>query len=411
MKILVTGAGIIYALPVIRMLGRLGHEVTAASSHVRANGFYSRFTKARWVYPEIGGNAGDFENALVTFLKNNPQDFVFPLFEETLPLSRMQARLEGLAKISVGNYSDLLRFHDKSRLHRFAGDCGIPVPKTICLPQTIPEGFPFPAFIKAPQSSGSRGVMEVREAAEIPAARDSLRSRGALPAEVEPLLQEKIDGETISVIAYAWQGRPKGILVYRNIGQYPVRGGIGMIRESVDFPKIVSHTKTLLIQSQWHGPAGFDFVVGRKNDTPYLIDANPRLTPGVTLAARCGLNLPAMMASGCEPTEMGKISIGIRSLSEPVALRWFKEVLPGGSLGLGECLSILGKFPASKSEMFDWGDAPSLRALPAILYDLARSALGKDVRGVDRIRSFQFTDYSAGSPKDLKGALTPFTGH
>jgi hypothetical protein len=52
-RILVTGARTYYSLPVIRWLGRRGCHVTAADSDPHASGFYSRYTRARWIHPRI----------------------------------------------------------------------------------------------------------------------------------------------------------------------------------------------------------------------------------------------------------------------------------------------------------------------------------------------------------------------
>lgn len=400
MRVLVTGAGVIYSLPAVRRLGRLGHRLTVASSHVRANGFYSRFAERRFLYPPIAEEPGAFLDSLETFLSENPHDFCLPLFEETLILAKNRDRFAGLCRFPFGDYERLLQFHDKSRFYEFASSLGLPVPRTLSYSHgNVPRDFHFPAVLKVPQSSGARGVVRVNAASEIAEAWRAMRERHAVPGNVPLLLQEWVNGEPYCVLAYAWEGRPKGILIYKNLGQYPVGGGIGVIRESAKHPEIRRMVETLLAANRWHGVVGFDFLVPRGGGLPWLIDANPRLTPAVTLAMRSGFDILSMMTSAAEPEQVGPLRIGLRSFSEPVALRWIKELLPGGALGFSDFFRMVGPILHSRSETWDWGDAPSLRAIPAIFYDLFRSALGKDVKGVDRIRSFQFSDYATETGK------------
>ncbi|MBL8994018.1 MAG: hypothetical protein JNM63_11805 [Spirochaetia bacterium] len=400
MRLLVTGAGVIYSLPAVRRLGRLGHRLTVASSHVRANGFYSRFTERRFLYPPIAEEPEAFLNSLETFLSENPHDFGLPLFEETLILAKHRDRFKNLCRFPFGSYEDLLRFHDKSRFYRFATGLGLSIPRTLEYSGgAVPKDFHFPALLKVPQSSGTRGVVRVDAEIELAQVWTAMKARHVVPEKVSPLLQEWVDGEPYCALAYAWEGRPKGILIYRNLGQYPVEGGIGMIRESVEHPEIRRIVERLLVSSAWHGVVGFDFLVPRENAIPQLIDANPRLTPAVTLATRAGFDVLSMMTSFSEPEPAGKLRTGLRCFSEPVALRWVKELLPGGALGLGDFFRMIGPILSSRSETWDWGDAPSLRAIPAIFYDLFRSAMGWDVKGVDRIRSYQFSDYGEMIPR------------
>lgn len=399
MRILVTGAGVIYSLPAVRRLGRLGHQLTVASSHLRANGFYSRFAERRWVYPPIAEEPTAFLDSLQKFLTETPHDCCLPLFEETLILAKNRDRFRGLCRFPFGDYERLLQFHDKSRFYEFAAGLGLPVPRTLRYSGILPNDFHFPALLKVPQSSGTRGVVRVNDGSEISQAWSEMKARHSVPENILPLLQEWVDGEPYCALAYAWEGRPKGILIYRNLGQYPVEGGIGVIRESAEHPEIRRMVEQLLVSSGWHGVVGFDFLVTKKNGIPQLIDANPRLTPGVTLATRSGFDILSMMTAKDEPEPVGKLRLGIRCFSEPVALRWFKELRPGGALRVADFLRMVGPILGSRSETWDWGDAPSLRAIPAIFYDLFRSALGWDVKGVERIRSFQFSDYAAENGK------------
>ncbi len=396
-RVLVTGAAIVYALPVIRHLGRLGHTVTVADSHPRASGFYSRYTKSRWIYPRLDAGAEHFGESLAAYLAGHPQDRVVPLFEETIPVARAQERWPDRVHATLGGYRDLLAFHDKAAMYRTAAALGVPVPRTVELMGDAPSDFPYPAMLKIPQSSCGRGVLRVGGPADVARARDWLARDHALPAHVRPLLQEEIDAESLSVLAFAWRGRPKGLLVYRSIGLYPRRGGSGVIRESVRHAEVERHARTLLAGAAWHGPVGFDFLVERGGGRVFLIDANPRLTPGVKLAARCGFDAIAMMTADDEPADAGVVRAGESNVTEPMLVSWLGECLLAGPSAWREAWQLLGRLGRARPDVVDLGDWRSGRAALAALGDLVRSAGSPVPGGLELIRHAQFADYGAPS--------------
>ena len=397
MRVLVTGASIVHALPVIRRLGRLGHEVTVADSHPRASGYYSRYATSRWRYPALSEGPGRFVAALDDYLRQRPHDWVVPLFEETIPLAQAQERAPGTIRAQLGAYSKLMRFHDKAALQQFAAGAGVPMPDTVELGE-VPAAFRFPAMLKVPQSSCGRGVLRVSTAAEVPGALARLAADHQLPASVKVLLQQEIDAESISVFAFAWQGRPKGLLVYRSIGLYPRRGGSGVIRESVRHAEVERHARTLLTASGWHGPVGFDFLVERKTGRVLLIDANPRLTPAVELAARCGFDAVAMMVAASEPEDAGVVEPGKSNVTEPMLVSWLVECLVAGFSGWREAWQLMRPLLRASPDVLDARDLRSLLAGPAALVDWVRAARSPVPSGLELIRHGQYCDYNA-SPR------------
>jgi hypothetical protein len=392
-RILVTGASIVHALPVIRQLGRLGHELTVADSHPHASGFYSRYTRARWLYPPLAEGPQRFGEALCDFLKRHPHDRVVPLFEDTLPLAWAAERFPDQVKAPLGSYAQLMRFHDKAALYRFAAEVGVPVPPTVAWTGQSAGDLPFPAMLKVPQSSCGRGVLRVERAGELEAAWSFLARDHQLPARVQPLLQQAIDAEPLCVLGYAWEGRPKGLLVYRNLCMYPRRGGGGVIRESVRHPEVERLALALIRASKWHGPVGFDFLVERGTGRVFLIDANPRITPGVQLALRMGFDAAAMMASDQEPEDAGVVPAGHANVTEPMGFSWLLECLAAGPAGWRELWQMLGPLLRSSPDVLDRRDLRSLLAGPAALGDFLRGWRSQAPSGLEMIRHGQYADY------------------
>ena len=395
MKVLVTGASIVYALPVIRRLGRLGHEVTVADSNRRASGFYSRYTAARWLHPPLSGGGDHFGAALREYLMANPHHRIVPLFEETIPIARAQDLWPELVRAQVGRYRSLMQFHDKAALYRFAERIGVLVPRTIEWTGAAPAGFVFPAMLKVPQSSCGRGVLRVRAAAEVPEALQRLAQDHALPAHVRTLLQEEVEAESISAFGFAWEGRPKGLIVYRSLGLYPRRGGSGVIRQSLRHPEVERQALLLMTESRWHGPVGFDFMALRGTGRAFLIDGNPRLTPAVVLAARCGFDAVKMMTDEREPADAGVVPAGQSNVTEPMAVSWLLECLKAGPEGWREALRLIGPILRARADVLDARDLRSLLAGPAALIEMLRAARSPVPVGLEMIRHGQYSDYDS----------------
>ena len=392
-RILVTGARTYYSLPVIRWLGRRGCRITAADSDPHASGFYSRYTHARWVYPRIDLDSRAWFEALKRYLQQEPHDAVLPMYEEALVLARYAAELRGLTRVAVGEYAGMMEMHDKRRLYELAGRIGVPVPATRLVDGPLPEGLRFPLVVKVGQSSSARGVAIVHSAAQFERAWGALRASHALPRSVPAIVQDFVAGEQLCTLSFAWQGRPKGTLVYRNLCEFPRNGGAGIVRTSIHHAEIVAHVERLIEANGSHGIVGFDFMsdsAGRY----WLTDANPRPTPGIWLALRCGLDLVGMAIAQTEPARVTEVQAGLRTRIDPIAALWMlRSLLPGRDYWrrLRLALSLLVPKPSSASDFLSLDDLPSLRALPVAALDACRALWHG--RLLDTVASSQYREY------------------
>jgi predicted ATP-grasp superfamily ATP-dependent carboligase len=358
-------------------------------------GFYSRYCSRRWVYPSIAKPA-EFLRELVGFLRHNPHDVIVSLFEEALLLSRHAGELEGLIRVPLPYYERMIAFHDKLLLWRLARRYGIPHPNTELLEGTdFPRKLVYPIAVKARQSSSAFGVAKAGGREELARARSRLRRRLGPAASTRLLAQEWIEGEQLCAFAFAYDGSPKGTLVYRNVCELPVNGGAGIVRESLRHPEIEHHVETLLRESRWHGPIGFDFLVQRGTGRVYLIDANPRFTPAVLLAEKCGFDVSRMAVSSHEPSPVVNVRAGVRTRIDPLVAFWMaRAVLPQRrySQRLRIALDLLIPKRRSASDFFDANDLASLRALPAALLDVVAWRVDPRTRGLDYVQASQFAE-------------------
>lgn len=73
-------------------------------------------------------------------------------------------------------------------------------------------------------------------------------------------------------------------------------------RTPVTMPALEDVARTVLEGLDYYGVCGFDFIV-RDDGTPYLLEANPRLTGGVSTQIAAGFDIP-MLLLGCEMREI-----------------------------------------------------------------------------------------------------------
>lgn len=395
MRVLVTGARTYYSLAAIRSLGRAGHHVTAADWHPHSLGFYSRFARARWVCPSLQSGSEAFVAALAAWLRRHPHDAVLPLYEEALALSKHAHLLDGLARLPLHDYGAMLRFHDKRTAYEFAAAHGVPVPPWRLVYGGDTVDLPFPIVLKVPQSSSAVGVQKVSSRDGVTAARRRLLADHDLPADAPLIAQQFVAARQLCTLSFAFHGRPKGTLVYRNLCEFPDRGGAGIARENLRHAAIERHVDTLLRGSGWHGIIGFDFLEDAATGAVLLIDANPRPTPGLFLAQRCGLDLVAMALSAGEPAAASGLRTGLRTRIDPLVACWcLSRLLPRRRWwrDLGRALSFLPPKRASRSDVFDAGDLGSLWGLLVATADGLWSGIrGGGFRSV--IRPSQYQDY------------------
>lgn len=395
MRILVTGANIVHALPVIRRLGLLGHTLTVADALPTAAGFYSRHCARRWIYPSPAQGYAPFAEALQRFLTAHPHDRVVPLFEETLCVARAAEDLPSLVRASLGPYRRLMRVHDKSALYRTARELRIPIPETIEPDGEIPRDVTLPVVLKVAQSSCGRGVLKVDRPEDLVPAWQRLARDHDLGPGVRPIVQRALDADALCVLAFAHRGALSGLLTYKNLCAYPRRGGGGVLRESVHHEAVVRHTEALVRGLDWSGPLGLDFLLERSSGQCFLIDANPRITPGVALALRLGFDVAAMMLSDDAPPSVGEVAPGHRNVTEPMLFSWLMECLVAGPEGWREARAVASGLRGAHGDLHDPSDWHALRAAPAALWAWA-THLGRSApSGLEMVRSGQYTDYDA----------------
>jgi predicted ATP-grasp superfamily ATP-dependent carboligase len=91
------------------------------------------------------------------------------------------------------------------------------------------------------------------------------------------------------------RGRLRAKLAYRQVRDFPARGGQATLRVSIRSPRAEEHLQALLEKIEWHGVCQADFVIEESTQTPYLIDMNPRLWGSLAQAIASGVDFPHLI--------------------------------------------------------------------------------------------------------------------
>lgn len=335
MNVLLTGTTTFLSLYLLKDFGNRGARITAADSLRLSAGKASRFTSRTVRLPFLGRDPGGYLAGLLAELRSRPYDLLLPTFEETILLAEHQAEILPHTQAFLPPFDAAISLHIKPRLYDYCRRWGIRCPETVYTGDTDSldvevRRLRYPLIIKPAAGNNSAGNRTCRNPSEVRSGFRDLLAADALP----PLVQEKIDGELVCTLMFCHGGRKYGEVIYRNLRSLPEGGGTSVIRESIDHPQIAAITHHLAADTNWTGFLGFDFIIERETNTPYLIDANPRTNPGLSLGYLAGVDWTQIILdlfSGCEPVPV-QGRPGLRARSSFMNIAW---LLDGFRFGRG----------------------------------------------------------------------------
>lgn len=290
MRILLSEASSPTSRQVAGRLGELGHEVEVLSSTPLCIGRFTRHVRAVHRVPRFGTDPLAWCDAAVRIAQERQVDMLFPTQEQVTVLSERQHRL-GVATV-VPDFASLARVQDKVTATRTLAALGILQPETLVLSDVreLSRVTAYPAFVKRPVSSASRGVRRVINAGELG---DAVRAfglgLGGLGGNVL-VVQTEVRGRVIAAQAIADRGRL--IAHHATLRLREGAGGSAALKQSVTPDGLQDLLTHLVGELAWHGPLALD-VIERGGDL-YVIDVNPRLVEPVN-ALDAGVDLIGAM--------------------------------------------------------------------------------------------------------------------
>ncbi|MGR7995731.1 gamma-glutamyl-gamma-aminobutyrate hydrolase family protein [Xanthobacter sp. ZOL 2024] len=237
----------------------------------------------------------DFEAAVRKYAPEDGRPYVLmPAFRDARLFAKYRERFEPLIRVAAPDIASIEMVSPKDHFARLLAEADLPGPATrILQPGTFANGVPadaplaFPVMAKPTDGVGGRGVTKIKDLDEL---NDYLK--GADPGS-PILLQDVVEGDDYCVSIIADHGKLAGMVVYRNLAQFPRDVGAGAIRETVAETPFEGATQALLRATQWNGVGEIDFRWnGDPSTPPRMIEMNPRYWAGLYHSMSSGVDFP-----------------------------------------------------------------------------------------------------------------------
>ncbi|MEW6419125.1 MAG: ATP-grasp domain-containing protein [Nitrospirota bacterium] len=289
------------SLAVVRSLGKKGFNITAGEKTRFATALFSRYCNKRFIYPSPTEKQEEFLECLEHELAIGNYDMVFPMEFLTQILITNNANrpiLDKHTRIPFADANLAANVNDKAFIMQYALKKGFNVPKTYFVNDKehmtqIADTIKYPVLIKPRISSGSRGIINVRDKNELASAYQKVHD--AYPF---PIIQEciPIGGDTYGVgLLLNFKSEVRASFVYKRIREYPVTGGPSTLRESVLRNDIREIAESLLTSLRWTGIAHAEFKIDPRDGRPKLLEVNPRFWGSLQLAVEAGMDFPYLL--------------------------------------------------------------------------------------------------------------------
>ena len=274
------------ALAVVRSLGKKNITTTVISEFDNALSFHSRYCSEAIV----SGKSMDFFSGLT-------EEYLVMPTEEGSMIELSKNRKKYPCSLAFPEYPVLEFAFDKKRVLDRALNLGIPCPETQYIEsaetwQGKGEDLQFPVVIKPVRSLGGVGISFVDSTDTLEKIlTESVKNFGPV------LVQEKIPyAERYSVaLLMDYSQSVRRCCVLRAIRCYPMDTGPASFVETVDRPDLVTMAEELLESIHFYGVAEVEFVIDNRDNTPKLMEINPRFWGSLQGAVNAGVDFPALL--------------------------------------------------------------------------------------------------------------------
>ena len=313
-------------LAAVRALGREGFIVWVGDKWKLSTSFFSKYCKRKVVYPDPVKYHEKFRQFMLDFISSERPDVTIPADDETVKFfSKNKDILQEYTKIPVANYETIELANNKAEIIQIAKKIGIPIPKTSIVNDVESIDIPsnFPLIVKPNLGSGSRGMFVVHDEEQLFNAVQEITKKGMIA-----LVQEKIpmEGAGYGVSALLnWKSEVRAIFVHKRLREYPVHGGPSTLRISVKYPELAKLGVKLLKYIGFQGAAMVEFKMDPRDNTPKLMEINPRLWGSLQLAIASGVNFPLYLVKLALDGDVDEVT----DYKEGIIARW---LLPGDIL-------------------------------------------------------------------------------
>lgn len=284
------------SLAITRSLGKLNYRIDLFSKkeYSEKEDRKNRKFASKYVHRVILFEKGRKFESLIQTLEQGKYDYLFAGgTADSLYISKNKRELDKYVKVVSEEYDKMLRVHDKTNSNAELKSIGIPVPETFevksleSLKSELPP-FDPPYVLKFADSYASKGL-EVFEGDK-----KDLYSHflSKYPGQDLPIIQQKIEGELLDSTCFAVNGAPIGILCQKRILSAWIKGGGGVINQTISNSEITEYTRKILKHFDWNGHLEIDWIYNKKKDKVYFLEMNPKYWGTTQLTIEAGFDFP-----------------------------------------------------------------------------------------------------------------------
>ena len=320
MRILLSDGSGLTARQAAGRLAQAGYEVEVLSPDPLALTRFTRCVRRLHRVPAYGTDPLAWLDAALSVWSAGRFDALLPTQEQVAVLAACPDRLAA-ARVAtvVPDFAALAAVQDKVAAHRTLDRVGLPQPPTTVVPEAdgLRAWEVFPAYVKLPIGTASRGVVRVEDGHQARRLADELTADGGFgPGGV--VVQVALDGPLVMGQSVFDRGRL--VASHANLRVREGAGGGASHKRSVDLPEVRDHLTVLGADLAWHGALSVDAIL--VDGHPRYIDVNPRLVePGNALRSGVDLVGPLVeLALGGAPPAQSPGVPGVRTHQALLAL-------------------------------------------------------------------------------------------
>lgn len=292
-KILVLDGNSSQCLPLVRAFYKKGYYVTLVCPTRFSSGYFSQYINKRLIWPGITENEEKFLQVFKDHIKKNKYKLVLGLSDaSTRMLSYHKEEIEKFVKTVVPDYKYYSVAADKYLTMQFCMEENIPCPLTYEIDKANYNKLDFPVVVKPKIGVGAVGFNIIDNLQSLDEKLPKLRKEYG-----ELLIQEYIPNQIqyTAEVFFDKHSEMKTCVISKKTRFFPVKGGTSSCNITVENHEISHIAENLLKKIGWVGPANLDFVLDPRDNTPKIIEINPRIGATVKIACLAGIDISEML--------------------------------------------------------------------------------------------------------------------
>jgi predicted ATP-grasp superfamily ATP-dependent carboligase len=317
-------------LPFLKALKKSGHEVTIACISKFSEGYFSIYPDHKLIWPNYHYDIDGFEKTLIDYILFNKPDATIPLGDVTAGIvARNRLKIKEYTGLTVPSNDVFIIAADKGLTMKYCMESNIPCPKTYLPDESnldeILDQLEYPVVVKPRMGIGAIGFRRFDNSVDL------IKQFSKLNADFGRLLiQEYIPQENgMQYQAEAFLDNNSKIRVCMVISKprfYPITGGTSSANVTIKRIDIENIVCNLLEGISWIGAADVDLIHDPRDNTPKVLEINPRVTAGIKIGFQAGIDfadLHVRLATGLPIMKIENYKLGVYSRNIILETLWY----------------------------------------------------------------------------------------